>query len=261
MMSSDTDTMASNTANPLESTSFSDLNPLEEFTLFPKLAAEIRLMIWGHALPGPRIITISQEFNGPCGSYGLVYTLTTEQLNPTMLSVNREARAVAFKHYIPSFYGVNGRPQLFDHSKDILHITTDPTTLWSFRPELRCEVETVQNLAYSGHPRCMRSDGDQYMLLDPFHNLQVYSVGYTSARIKKAAKNAVTTWVRKMEGIAKLDKEKASLSKKKEVLRPVVCFRDRIDFAKVMGDPALWQSVVDTPILHRSFWDEADGRT
>jgi hypothetical protein len=253
MMSNDVNTMASNTANPLASTNFSDLNPLEEFTLFPKLATEIRLMIWGHALPGPRIITISQDFDGPCGNYGLVYTLTSEQLTPAMLRVNREARAVAFKHYTPSFYGVNGRPQLFDHSKDILHITTNPTTLWNFRPELRCEVKTVQNLAYSCHPRYMKRDGDHYMLLDPFHNLQVYFVGHDSVRVKKAAKGAVTTCVRNMKGIAKLDKEKASLSKNKEGLRPVVCFRNRGDFAKVMEDPVLWQSVVNTPILPRSF--------
>jgi 2EXR family len=177
--------MTSKDADTMASTNFSDLKPLEEFTLFPKLATEIRPMIWGHALPGPRVVTISQKFDGPCGSYGLVYNLGSEQLTPAMLRVNSEARAVALEHYKPSFYGVNGRPQLFDHSKDILNIQTSPSVLWNFRPELRDEVMPVHNLAYSGHPRYMRGDRDHHKLLEPFHNLHIYFVRGESVRVKE----------------------------------------------------------------------------
>lgn len=55
------------------------------FHLFPRLPAELRLMIWHYALPGPRLIDRESKYR----------TLP----NPSMLSVNTEARRVALKWY------------------------------------------------------------------------------------------------------------------------------------------------------------------
>jgi hypothetical protein len=80
------------------SESFLTTNPVGQFIFFPKLPIELRLKIWELTFPGPRIIEIyKQEL---CRSE---YQIEIQANNPplTLFHVNREAREVASKKYIP----------------------------------------------------------------------------------------------------------------------------------------------------------------
>jgi hypothetical protein len=66
-------------------------SPATEFHLFPRLPKELRLEIWKHSLPGPRIVDVS------CTSQ--LWHWTTDESSPIHLEVNHEARAVALRSY------------------------------------------------------------------------------------------------------------------------------------------------------------------
>lgn len=77
------------------------------FTLFPKLAVELRSIIWQFALPGPQIIVISRgkcknceesyEISQACTSCFLKVNLPAN-FSLSIYHINREARRVAFRH-------------------------------------------------------------------------------------------------------------------------------------------------------------------
>jgi 2EXR family len=114
-MSADTSTtMATPSPSPLSADGEKNVAvPAEAFTLFPKLATELRLKIWKLALPGPRVVVVE-------------YSKTTKlpfspARIPVILQVNRESRDEALKSYTLAlgFDGAAGRI-FFDFSKDIL---------------------------------------------------------------------------------------------------------------------------------------------
>ena len=90
-----------------------------QFPRFAKLPTELRLMWWRAALPGPRIITISDR-----------YTMKNELLHrksiatygvPVLLSINKESRQVAQAPYEQQYsQHLNGNPIYIDLSKDTL---------------------------------------------------------------------------------------------------------------------------------------------
>jgi 2EXR family len=83
---------------------------LSEFTLFPKLPLEMRLMIWKHSLPGPRLMEVFYEdTTGVCKS--------TCSL-PIPLHANREARDVALESYELCF-GTKKAPPMIYFNTDI----------------------------------------------------------------------------------------------------------------------------------------------
>ncbi|KAH9208087.1 hypothetical protein DL95DRAFT_415079 [Leptodontidium sp. 2 PMI_412] len=71
---------------------------LEDFTLFPKLATELRAKIWFHALPGPRVIEIDYMH-----SAGKIWVCRKEsQASPSsLLLANKESRQEFLRHYTP----------------------------------------------------------------------------------------------------------------------------------------------------------------
>lgn len=91
------------------------LTTLIPFAPFPKLPPEIRLIIWAFSLPGPRILAAS------CGNRrnGLLnFFSKNNPSNPVLLSVSREARDVALRHYRLAF----GTSNIYaDLSLDILY--------------------------------------------------------------------------------------------------------------------------------------------
>jgi len=64
---------------------------LSEFTLFGKLHYDMRALIWALALPGPEIVRF-------CAEYGQKLKVTADRI-PTIMHVNREARALALTKY------------------------------------------------------------------------------------------------------------------------------------------------------------------
>lgn len=115
------------TSNCSVSTGFEERNsiPATTFTLFPKLAAELREKIWLFALPPRTILYIRKN----CARYLLGKNGSHEQnseglRNPTLLFVNRESRYLTLKHYSPrpserdnGQYA--GRIQYLDYETDI----------------------------------------------------------------------------------------------------------------------------------------------
>jgi hypothetical protein len=88
-----------------------------EFTLFPRLAPEIRLTIWKLAIPGPRVITI-QERNDATPNFRL---LAASYAIPAMLHTSQESREVALGSYELAFTNHrNVKPMYLDFSKDII---------------------------------------------------------------------------------------------------------------------------------------------
>jgi hypothetical protein len=91
---------------------------LKEFTCFPKLAQELRDMVWKLALPGANVVQIyavrvSWAVQGLEASYQV----------PTLLHVCRESRLVAKEHYQTIFDDEFGdSPVYFNPALDVLFI-------------------------------------------------------------------------------------------------------------------------------------------
>jgi hypothetical protein len=67
---------------------------MASFTLFPHLPTELRLKIWDHALPSPRLIDLNLS---------ITKTRITTARPPILLSVCAESREAAQRHYARAF--------------------------------------------------------------------------------------------------------------------------------------------------------------
>ncbi|KAN0099374.1 hypothetical protein V8E51_013149 [Hyaloscypha variabilis] len=104
-------------------------DPLEArepcFTLFSKLAPELRLKIWGYALPGPRVIRLSLKLNpayNPDPDY-VKYEqcdVVAKPAVPALLHACHEARIVALQVYKQAFASRLRDAIYFDFNQDIL---------------------------------------------------------------------------------------------------------------------------------------------
>lgn len=107
-----------------------DINTFE-FTLFPKLPSEIRLMIWALAPPGPR--TAMMRAAGclagevvPSDGVRIIpetrkrILVTADPHVPALLLVNRESRAVAQKVYQATFKKGAHRPIYYSPAYDVV---------------------------------------------------------------------------------------------------------------------------------------------
>lgn len=68
---------------------------------FEKLPTELRLQIWEHTMPGPRVVEIDVELSCPKGQRSCTYTSRTAI--PILLHVHRESREFGRKCYQLSF--------------------------------------------------------------------------------------------------------------------------------------------------------------
>jgi hypothetical protein len=102
-----------------------------QFTVFPKLPIELRLKIWKHALPEPRLVTLSHysvrdyddepdsdEFNLISLKTGM--RITCENVSIAMWQINSEARAVVLNNYSPQFEDIRGGLVFFNNERDVL---------------------------------------------------------------------------------------------------------------------------------------------
>lgn len=98
---------------------------LTEFTLFPKLAPELRNMVWELARPGPNLVTI--KFTETALDEGKIEVKLGASYNiPTMLAVNKEARSIILKSYNAAFKkNLDGKIIYFDFKRDGLIFDTE----------------------------------------------------------------------------------------------------------------------------------------
>ena len=105
----------------------SDNGLLAKFDKFPKLPAELRLMIWREALPGPRLVNVIFEFKDNYTRFGTrpLYCKSCTP-HPAMLHVCRESREEALKKYSLCFAMFSGQGKIyFDMNVDNFLITCD----------------------------------------------------------------------------------------------------------------------------------------
>lgn len=116
MSDSDDDIDDSFCAWDLDLNSTSDASACPQyFHHFPLLPIELRLLIWEYSLPSPRIIDPYYKHHEP---WPRIIP------NPAILSVSREAREVALKHY--TWIGPDGIPE------ELITPTNADITEWQF---------------------------------------------------------------------------------------------------------------------------------
>lgn len=97
-------------------TSKSKAKPEPAFTLFPKLPAELRKLVWGFALPGPKIVTIFAP-----KPYAYQNQIEAWYKIPAMLHTCHESRVLAQKAFDRVFgKSLGGNPVYFDFNQDAL---------------------------------------------------------------------------------------------------------------------------------------------
>ncbi|KAG4434830.1 hypothetical protein IFR05_009701 [Cadophora sp. M221] len=96
----------------------------KKFALFPKLPLELRTMIWKQALPGPRVIAITNSTVHP---QTFAETLKPQPdrpksnaVLPTLLHVNSESREITLKIYKLAFEHQLLKPIYIDSCHDTL---------------------------------------------------------------------------------------------------------------------------------------------
>ncbi|KAE9364297.1 hypothetical protein N431DRAFT_310427, partial [Stipitochalara longipes BDJ] len=91
---------------------------LANFTFFPKLAPELRDMIWKLAISRARVIKLTNSKKSELSSYKLYARHRT----PPLLHTNRESRTIALTFYIRAFSSRIGHPIYFDFARDYLYL-------------------------------------------------------------------------------------------------------------------------------------------
>jgi hypothetical protein len=125
---------------------------LQEFTLFPKLPAELRLKIWDLVLPPePNVITVEFDWEDPDDPDSnwhpkIKYNFENSPTPPMHLQVNMESRIHASKSYQLAFdcSVLGNRPKYFNFSKDVLRIKNK--RLWWEEDGLLEAIEDVNKV-------------------------------------------------------------------------------------------------------------------
>jgi hypothetical protein len=113
------------------STPLPDELPLQEFTVFPSLPLELRRLIWGHSLPGPRVIEIFSEDNDnyimsneritirkDTHNDMFALLLACKESEEVVLGAYEKVTARAWNLSLPSSTTI-----LFNYERDIIHLT------------------------------------------------------------------------------------------------------------------------------------------
>ncbi|KAL2074174.1 hypothetical protein VTL71DRAFT_7952 [Oculimacula yallundae] len=111
---------------PAQSSSLPLAPPLKRFKFFPRLPAELRLMIWELALPGERVVRI-QDFPECIHKHqpsAVCRCIGSKARVPTLLHVCHESRALALKHYTITFENRMFQPTYFNPNLDILYFAS-----------------------------------------------------------------------------------------------------------------------------------------
>lgn len=113
----------SSVGSPQSTTSAHTLEAATEFTLFPDLPPELRLMIWNHARPEPRVLRAMYSEKRPFSVQGYRYAHFGAKV-PSLLHVNKEARDVALRWYKISFkIRMDKVGYFFDRDRDWVYMS------------------------------------------------------------------------------------------------------------------------------------------
>jgi 2EXR family len=147
------------------------------FPLFSQLPPELRRKIWKHALPEPRVINVDyvQRTRSTAPSF------VANHGPPTLLAVNREARAIALAQYEPAFRARTGPASdsrssgfYFDFRRDTLCFATEttPVRIVFFLEDMpRADIARVRFLAVGSElPR------ELCKYITQFHGLEVFNL-------------------------------------------------------------------------------------
>jgi len=137
--------------------------PLDHFTLFPKLPAELQLKVWGYASQSiaPRSLIVQSAnihlwFTETHRSSIIErYQARCLQPIPALIHTCHDSREVALKIYRPSFADRLNRPVYFNPSKDTL-IMRDEDALESFVRALDPSLYALSDLLRH-QPDCLAS--------------------------------------------------------------------------------------------------------
>jgi hypothetical protein len=145
-------------ANTIQVTKPEYIEELRTFTLFPKLPAEIRLVVWKYALAVQRISVIKPNRHWIFGTAIKPFIITHPSPAPALLHVNYESRCLAEKAYQqPAFNRLTNAPRFFNFEVDALHIRIfSGSSFWcTLIPKVVGDSTKVQHLAiYRRHDAC-----------------------------------------------------------------------------------------------------------
>lgn len=133
----------------------------QTFHLFPKLPSELKDMIWNHALPRPRMITLSTTIADTPESLergrgrGRGYaTKTNVNAIPTgLLHACQHSREVAMARYTPALGKILGAPIFLDGERDTVFFAQQPTrgpantTPYLYMREFEEDLEVLRHVA------------------------------------------------------------------------------------------------------------------
>jgi hypothetical protein len=140
-------------ANTIQVTKLEYIEELRTFTLFPKLPAEIRLVVWKYTLAVQRISVIKQDRHWNFGTAIKPFIITHPSPAPALFHVNRESRCLAEKAYQqPAFNRLTNAPRFFNFEVDALHIRIFSSSLFwcTLIPQVVGDSTKVQHLAIYG---------------------------------------------------------------------------------------------------------------
>ena len=101
----------------------------QSFTLFPKLAPELKDMVWEFSLPGPRMITIAGDFSNEATLANHIswhhdpsFKINANTISTSLLQTCSRSRQIALRHYEPAFDRRFKHPIYFDWKRDTIVI-------------------------------------------------------------------------------------------------------------------------------------------
>ncbi len=158
--------------------------PACDFPLFSRLPAELRLMIWNEALPGPRLLQARFQFENrefPFGSD--LVSCATRTPPPALLGVCRESRAEALKRYSLCFAARDGPATTYvDLKADTLliafHDNVNTLSCLNVVGGLRApSFQGLRHLALELRPGARNVDPLDYMfLMDHLRGLETFTL-------------------------------------------------------------------------------------
>jgi hypothetical protein len=140
-------------ANTTQVTKLEHIEELRTFTLFPKLPAEIRLVVWKYALAIQRISVIKRNRHWNFSTAIKPFIITHPSPAPALLHVNRESKCLAEKAYQqPAFNCLINAPRFFNFEVDALHLRFFLSSLFwcTLVPKVVRDSTKVQHLAIYG---------------------------------------------------------------------------------------------------------------
>lgn len=117
-------TLAENNSGAFEALFESPKQKYDKFTLFPNLPPELRIMVWRHTFPKPRIIFLDHVCNTKT-RLEIQQTLGIEnfQMFPTTLHVSKESRGETLKMYHVVYSRWARHTLCFDPVRDFVSIS------------------------------------------------------------------------------------------------------------------------------------------